>query len=54
MGNAASGRFGFVVLHYLVDEATMQCVESIRRCCVGRDYHIVVAVSYTHLRAHET
>lgn len=42
MGNAASGRFGFVVLHYLVDEATMQCVESIRRCCAGRDYHIVV------------
>ena len=42
MGNAASGRFGFVVLHYLVDEATVQCVESIRRCCAGRDYHIVV------------
>ena len=34
--------FGFVVLHYLVDDATTQCVESIRRHCAGGDYHVVV------------
>ncbi|MDE5640465.1 MAG: glycosyltransferase family 2 protein [Bifidobacterium castoris] len=34
--------FGFVVLHYLVDDATTQCVESIRKYCAGGDYHVVV------------
>lgn len=37
-----STRFGFVVLHYLVDATTMQCVESIHEHCAGSDYHIVV------------
>ena len=40
--HADAPRFGFVVLHYLVDEVTVQCVESIRRCCAGDDYEIVV------------
>lgn len=35
-------RFGFVVLHYLVDDATTQCVTSIREHCAGGDYHIVI------------
>lgn len=42
MGRQAGMRFGFVVLHYLVDDATRACVESIRRHCAGSDYRIVV------------
>lgn len=39
--------FGFVVLHYLVDEETTQCVESIRKHCAsaattGERYKIVI------------
>ncbi|KFI57313.1 glycosyltransferase [Bifidobacterium cuniculi] len=40
--NVKQPRFGFVVLHYLVDNATQRCVESIRRVCRGLDYRIVV------------
>ena len=34
-------RFGFVVLHYLADDATGQCIESIRRHCAGADIIVV-------------
>lgn len=40
--NVKQPRFGFVVLHYLVDDATWRCVESIRRAGQGHDYRIVV------------
>lgn len=40
--NVKQPRFGFVVLHYLVDDATWRCVESIRRVCEGHDCRIVV------------
>lgn len=40
--HAGTPRFGFVVLHYLVDEVTAQCVESIRCCCANDDYEIVI------------
>lgn len=33
--NGKNARFGFVVLHYLVDDATVACVESIRQRCPG-------------------
>lgn len=35
-------RFGFVILHYLVDEATERCISSIRSSCKGYNYAIVV------------
>lgn len=40
----AEPRFGFVILHYLVDEETVKCVESIRRHCAQADgrYTIVI------------
>ena len=34
--------FGFVVLHYLVDDATAQCVDSIREYCSSESCHIVI------------
>lgn len=45
--------FGFVVLHYLVDDATTQCVESIREHCAGGDYHIVVVDNDSANGSHE-
>ena len=55
MGNCEMGKatqktthcFGVVVLHYLVDEETTQCVESIRKHCAsavaaGQQYKIVI------------
>lgn len=42
VSKATSFRFGFVVLHYLVDDATVACIESIRRSCAQTDYVIVV------------
>lgn len=35
-------RFGFVILHYLVDEATERCISSIRSSCKAYNYAIVV------------
>ena len=35
-------RFGFVILHYLVDEATERCSSSIRSSCKAYNYAIVV------------
>lgn len=40
--NMDTPRFGFVILHYLVDSETSQCIESIRRHCDGGNYAIVV------------
>ncbi len=34
--------FGFVVLHYLVDDATAQCVDSILEYCGGESCQIVI------------
>lgn len=34
--------FGFVILHYLVDNATAECVESIHQHCKNENYHIVI------------
>ncbi len=34
--------FGFVVLHYLVDDATAQCVDSILEYCGGESCRIVI------------
>ncbi len=34
--------FGFVILHYLVADATIDCVESIRMHCKNDNYHIVI------------
>lgn len=41
---ATSPHFGFVILHYLVDDETVACVESIRRHCAQADnpYTIVI------------
>lgn len=33
--------FGFVILHYLVSESTVECVSSIERCCNGAKIVIV-------------
>lgn len=50
MGNATSTTapyFGFVVLHYLVDEETVKCIESIRRHCVpaaGTDSRYTIVI----------
>ncbi|MEE1296275.1 MAG: glycosyltransferase [Bifidobacterium sp.] len=41
-GSMKEPRFGFVVLHYLVDDATIHCVDSIRRECADHDVRIVV------------
>lgn len=32
----------FVVLHYLVENQTIECVESIRKTCKGEDYKIII------------
>lgn len=37
-----TSRFGFVVLHYLADDATMDCVESIKAHCTDGHATIVV------------
>ncbi len=34
--------FSFVILHYIVEEITKQCIESIKKISQGYDYHIVI------------
>ena len=33
---------GFEILHYINEKETIECVESIRKCCVNYAYHVVI------------
>lgn len=35
-------KFLFLILHYMVEDMTLQCVESISQKCANDDYHIVI------------
>lgn len=41
-------KIGFVILHYLTDNDTVECVESIEKVCKKSDYHIVIVDNFSN------
>lgn len=35
-------KIAFVILHYMTAEDTIECIDSIRRCCTGGEYQIII------------